>query len=126
MEKSVPYDSSLLGAANNTIFIPFLTGVDISTTSSSNVLDINLHAEGNSTFINFLITSSLGATTFVRSLEFYLMIYDEDYYNRDQYAAFYFGQLSGTAGSGPLNYVNTGNVYEPNVMVGVAGFSFIT
>jgi hypothetical protein len=121
---TINYGSPIIATSSSIVFVPFISGVDLSKATSDNTFDVGIQVSGTSTSISFYIISSSSTPTFVKSLNVNLIIYNADYYNRNQYASFYFGQLSGTAGANPIKYSNTSNVYEPNVMVGLSGFSF--
>lgn len=121
LTKEIPVPA---GSFTTPIILPFLTGVNISSTIPSKLLDFSTQATLTTTRIRFEITCLGDQPTFIGDLEYYVMIYSSDYYNRADFGEFKAGELSGTTGQTPLTYINRGNIDQDNTMIGLSGFSF--
>jgi len=97
-----------------------LFGLDISTTSSANIIDLGFSASFvNQTVVTFRYSSSSATPVFVSTIDLTFIAYNTAYYNRATFAGF---TLASIQGSNSFQYNNPSNVYDYATLVGISSF----
>ena len=101
----------------STIFVTIF-GLDVSTTSTMNILDIAITASlVNATVVNFRLSSGSTTSTYVTYIHCNFIVYNTAYFNNPLFAGF---NLLTVAGSSQFNYTNASNVYDYTSFVGLS------
>ncbi len=112
------FNYNFINGTNGIKTVTFIRGLNINSTDSSKLIDIGINIYCSETSIEFWIISNSGTPTFAKSIAIDVMIYNNEFFNRNNFAAFLSGEINGY-NSTSLQYVNASNVYELTTMVGI-------
>lgn len=98
--------SPAVNTTGGTNCLCFINGMDINTTSSSLVsmiITATLTSSNTASF-SFRSTTISFTNNYVYYLKFDFLVYNDAYYNRVNFANFYFGTVQSTGGTFPMTY----------------------